>query len=80
MIKKLIKMFIETLMVAVVAILIMWYIGYVPPNPRIFNMVDKITLTSFFDNRIYDNWLMLAFIFAFGTTVFYAISIKNKEN
>ncbi len=47
MIKKLIKTFIETLMVAVVAILIMWYIGYVPPNPRIFNMVDKITLTSF---------------------------------
>ncbi|MFP4914021.1 hypothetical protein [Staphylococcus coagulans] len=80
MIKKLIKTFIETLMVAVVAILIMWYIGYVPPNPRIFNMVDKITLTSFFDNRIYDNWLMLAFIFAFGTTVFDAISIKNKEN
>ncbi|AKS66788.1 hypothetical protein RN70_05010 [Staphylococcus schleiferi] len=78
--KKLIKTFIETLMVAVVAILIMWYIGYVPPNPRIFNMVDKITLTSFFDNRIYDNWLMLAFIFAFGTTVFDAISIKNKEN
>ncbi len=80
MIKKLIKTFIETLMVAVVAILIMWYIGYVPPNPRIFNIVDKITLTSFFDNRIYDNWLMLAFIFAFGTTVFDAISIKNKEN
>ncbi|EGQ2927634.1 hypothetical protein EEJ50_12415, partial [Staphylococcus pseudintermedius] len=61
-------------------ILVMWFIGYVPPNPRIFNAVDKITFTHFFENRIYDNWIMIAFLFAIGVAVFDAISFKSKDD
>ncbi|HDT8726577.1 TPA: hypothetical protein RED28_002289 [Staphylococcus pseudintermedius] len=74
------KTFIETLGVGVAVILVMWFIGYVPPNPRIFNAVDKITFTHFFENRIYDNWIMIAFLFAIGVAVFDAISFKSKDD
>ncbi|EGQ2682108.1 hypothetical protein H7N60_002333, partial [Staphylococcus pseudintermedius] len=77
MTKEFIKTFIETLGVGVAVILVMWFIGYVPPNPRIFNAVDKITFTHFFENRIYDNWIMIAFLFAIGVAVFDAISFKS---
>ncbi|EGQ0294101.1 hypothetical protein RNS32_12520 [Staphylococcus pseudintermedius] len=80
MTKEFIKTFIETLGVGVAVILVMWFIGYVPPNPRIFNAVDKITFTHFFENRIYDNWIMIAFLFAIGVAVFDAISFKSKDD
>ncbi|WP_232796237.1 hypothetical protein [Staphylococcus canis] len=75
---KLIKTFIETFGVGVLAVLVMWIIGYVPPNPRIFNVVDKITVTHFFENRIYDNWMMLAFLFAVIVTAIDAFQTQNK--
>lgn len=51
--EKLLKDFFITFIIGVAGILLMYWIGYVPPNPRIFNVVDKITVTHFFENRIY---------------------------
>ncbi|WP_241538108.1 hypothetical protein [Staphylococcus felis] len=48
MVKDLIKTFVETLVISVGIILLMKFIGYVPPNPRIFNMVDPYFLYAFF--------------------------------
>ncbi|MDM8328542.1 hypothetical protein QUH70_10385 [Staphylococcus felis] len=80
MVKDLIKTFVETLVISVGIILLMKFIGYVPPNPRIFNMVDPITFTHFFDNRIYDDWLMIAFLFAIGCTVVDYVREKEKRD
>ncbi|REH76595.1 hypothetical protein DOS81_03775 [Staphylococcus felis] len=80
MLVKLIRAFFETLAVAVGVILFMWFIGYVPPNPRIFNMVDRITFFHLFSNRIYDNWIMLALLFATGTAIFEYFTEKKKNN
>ncbi|MFH0716361.1 hypothetical protein WMC59_05950 [Staphylococcus delphini] len=66
---KMFKDFFITFIIGVAGILFMYWIGYVPPNPRIFNAVDKITVTHFFKNLIYDNWLMIAFLFALVVTV-----------
>ncbi|UXR78792.1 MULTISPECIES: hypothetical protein [unclassified Staphylococcus] len=67
-------------LVGVGLILVVKLIGYVPPNPRIFNIVDHITFTHFFENRIFDNWLMFAFLFAIVITVLDMTSdiVKNK--
>ncbi|MEJ7540920.1 hypothetical protein [Staphylococcus intermedius] len=76
---KLIKDFVITFAIGVGVVLLVYWIGYVPPNPRIFNAVDKITFTHFFENRIYDNWLMIAFLFAIVVTVIDAGSSKKEE-
>ncbi|MDO5376027.1 MAG: hypothetical protein Q4F01_07555 [Staphylococcus rostri] len=75
----LLKTFFGTLFIGIGAIVLMYFIGYVPPNPRIFNAVDRITFTHFFENRIYDNWLMLAFLFAIGVTVWDLLSDSKEE-
>lgn len=77
--EKLLKDFFITFIIGVAGILLMYWIGYVPPNPRIFNAVDKITFTHFFENRIYDNWLMIAFLFALVVTVFDVGSSKKED-
>ncbi|WP_238615239.1 hypothetical protein [Staphylococcus felis] len=43
-------------------------------------MVDPITFTHFFDNRIYDDWLMIAFLFAIGCTVVDYFREKEKRD
>ncbi|EMU9938959.1 hypothetical protein AABD90_000160 [Staphylococcus pseudintermedius] len=77
--RKFIKDFVTTFAIGVASILLVYWIGYVPPNPRIFNVVDKITVTHFFENRIYDNWLMIAFLFALVVTVFDVGSSKKED-
>lgn len=77
--EKLLKDFFITFIIGVAGILLMYWIGYVPPNPRIFNVVDKITVTHFFENLIYDNWLMIAFLFALVVTVFDVGSSKKED-
>ncbi|EGQ0322695.1 TPA: hypothetical protein K8054_000787 [Staphylococcus pseudintermedius] len=77
--RKFIKDFVTTFAIGVASILLVYWIGYVPPNPRIFNVVDKITVTHFFENRIYDNWLMIAFLFALVVTVFDVWSSKKED-
>ncbi|EGQ1720471.1 hypothetical protein RT956_000177 [Staphylococcus pseudintermedius] len=77
--RKFIKDFVITFAIGVACILLVYWIGYVPPNPRIFNAVDKITVTHFFENRIYDNWLMIAFLFALVVTVFDVGSSKKED-
>ncbi|MBJ8319474.1 hypothetical protein [Staphylococcus pseudintermedius] len=77
--RKFIKDFVITFAIGVASILLVYCIGYVPPNPRIFNVVDKITVTHFFENRIYDNWLMIAFLFALVVTVFDVGSSKKED-
>ncbi|HGH0823963.1 hypothetical protein [Staphylococcus pseudintermedius] len=77
--EKLLKDFFITFIIGVAGILLMYWIGYVPPNLRIFNVVDKITVTHFFENRIYDNWLMIAFLFALVVTVFDVGSSKKED-
>ncbi|ANQ81894.1 hypothetical protein DDG54_00215 [Staphylococcus pseudintermedius] len=77
--RKFIKDFVITFAIGVASILLVYWIGYVPPNLRIFNVVDKITVTHFFENRIYDNWLMIAFLFALVVTVFDVWSSKKED-
>ncbi|MDF0167348.1 hypothetical protein O0K60_01015 [Staphylococcus pseudintermedius] len=77
--RKFIKDFVITFAIGVASILLVYWIGYVPPNPRIFNVVDKITVTHFFENRIYDNWLTIAFLFALVVTVFDVGSSKKED-
>ncbi|EGQ1691958.1 hypothetical protein EF786_03585 [Staphylococcus pseudintermedius] len=77
--RKFIKDFVTTFAIGVASILLVYWIGYVPLNPRIFNVVDKITVTHFFENRIYDNWLMIAFLFALVVTVFDVWSSKKED-
>ncbi|HHU6750852.1 TPA: hypothetical protein ACUI23_001549 [Staphylococcus pseudintermedius] len=76
---KVLKDFFITFIIGVAVILLMYWIGYVPPSPRIFNAVDKITATHFFENRIYDNWLMIAFLFAVVVTVLDVGSSKKED-
>ncbi|GGA93108.1 hypothetical protein [Staphylococcus muscae] len=45
--KEWIKTFFSTFIVGVGLILVVKLIGYVPPNPRIFNVVDHLTFTHF---------------------------------
>ncbi|HAR6172805.1 hypothetical protein EWV36_11595 [Staphylococcus pseudintermedius] len=73
------KDFVITFAIGVASILLVYWIGYVPPNLRIFNVVDKITVTHFFENRIYDNWLMIAFLFTLVVTVFDVWSSKKED-
>lgn len=77
--KGLLKTFLSTFIAGVVLIIVVKLIGYVPPNPRFFNVVDRITFTHFFENRIYDNWLMFAFLFAMIITVLDMASDKDKN-
>ena len=77
--KALLKTFFGTLVVGVGAVVLMRLIGYLPPNPRIFNAVDHITFIHFFENRIYDNWIMIAFLFALGVTLFDAVTDRVKK-
>lgn len=77
--REFIKDFVITFAIGVASILLMYWIGYVSPNPRIFNAVDKITFTHFFKNRIYDNWLMIAFLFALVVTVIDVGSSKKED-